>query len=310
MLAVFVLPPQAFTRCHSQHRCIGHQTSSGYSTRVSFTFAIKKPEHAHALSIGHGCSAEIRADHLLRPSAQQVPMDDINYRYCSPRQTYSQTQFEAGFPQRRSSSSASVPLSQPFDTQNFQPQLESYELSSHYGFDQSSEWAGNSVNADSLSTINASNFSPTDISEYTRPAQDPSWDPIGRSKARGVDNNLQPFITTSASHVGKANTIAGPVRSNDVFKRPNFQARQSFISVPDSGYGSQPTTIDGIISSSQAEAKGTDVVSVDTCPPIQRAPPPPASVKTEPSGVKRRRSKSFAQTCHCGRELKNRSEAV
>lgn len=235
----------------------------------------------------------------------------MNYQYYNPQQTYSQTQFETGFEQRRPSSSAPQPRSHSFDAQIFQPQLESYELPAQYGFDQSSVWADNNVNTDGLSTINASNFSPTDISEYTRPAQDASWDPIGRSKARGVDNNLQPFIATAASHVPKANTIAGPVPSTHVFKRPSFRPRQSFISVPDSGYGSQPPVIDGITSPSQTEAKENDLVSVDTCPPVTRAPPPPppSSVKTEPTSVKRRRSKSFAQTCPCGKELKNRSEA-
>ena len=235
----------------------------------------------------------------------------MNYQYYNLPQSYSQTPVSNSFDQRRSSSSASQPHAQSFHAHNFQPRLQDFPPPNQYGFDQSNGWTEASDELVDLSMINASNFNPTDIHEYTSSAREPPWDPTRGSKGREIDNSV-PFTPPAASHIPKANTVAGPLRSPDVFKRPSLGPRQSFASIPDSGYGSQPALVDGIPSFTQAKLKENDCTAAGTHLPIVTPPLPPSSVKTDPSpSVKRRRSKSFAElTCHCGKELKNRSDAV
>jgi hypothetical protein len=121
---------------------------------------------------------------------------------------------------------------------------------------------------------------------------------------------------TPASYVTKAYTVTGVGYPSPVFKRPSPKARQSYASIPDSGYGSQPTLIESIPGVTQAEVK--DVVFLPADPPqsVTEAPTRALSIKTDPNPIgsnpaKRRRSKSFIERCHiCKKELKNKSESV
>ena len=130
------------------------------------------------------------------------------------------------------------------------------------------------------------------------------------------DSRLHSYSTPPTSQRPKANTVAGPVYSPDELGRPPVRPRHSYISVPDSGYGSAATIPECITTSTQAPLKDTDLISVDTFPPVVTdapPPPPPSSVKTEPisGGTKRRRSKTFNKKCEeCDRELKNPSESA
>jgi hypothetical protein len=234
----------------------------------------------------------------------------MDYPYYNDHQSYPPTPVANNYSQRRSSSSASQPHPQPFPNPGFQPQLQ-YPLANQYGFDQSNEWTEDGGGIIHLSAVDASNFSLTDIHEYTRPAQEPPWDPAGRSKGRGIDNS-GPFTLPSASQIPKANTVAGPLPSPNTFKRPSLGPRPSYISIPDSGYGSQPALADAITSSTQAKLKEDDCTAVGTQLSLVTVPPPPSSVKTDPSpgSIKHRRSKSYDDCRYCGRIAKNRSDAV
>lgn len=233
--------------------------------------------------------------------------------YYGAPQSYPQTPVQHGFCQRRpSSSSASQCHTQTFDAQGFQPRPGSLEFPNQYNFGQSDEWPGSDAEFVGLPNT-GSNLNLTEINEFTRSEREPPWDPTGRTLARAPDNRLQLFIPTS--QVPKANTIAGPVYSPDCFKRPSFCPRQSCASIPDSGYGSQATILESITSLSQAEAPHVEFTTIGSLQSNIEVPRAPLSVKTDPSPsgskpVKRRRSKSFPDKCHCGKELKNRSEAV
>ena len=241
----------------------------------------------------------------------------MDYQYYNAPQSYPQTPVQDGFNQRRPSSSGSHPQPQGFSQQTFQPQVGGLEFGPQYAFDQANDWAHTHVGSADFPTSGAGHFDVTELSGYTRSEREPPWDPSGRTQARTVDDSLQLRSPDSALYIPKAYTVAGAAYPSPAFRRPSLgpRPRQSYASIPDSGYGSQPTVADSIPGLTQAQVK--DIEFPSSHPPPQsvtEAPPRALSVKTEPIGsgsTKRRRSKSFIEKCRlCPKELKNKSEAL
>lgn len=254
----------------------------------------------------------------------------MSFSYYDSQRVYRQGPVQNGFDQRRRSSSTSHSQPQAFPQQNYQPQVGGIEYEPHYAFDQSNDWAHNHVVSANFQTGGASQFDVTEIHEYTSSEREPPWDPAGRTQARTVDSNLQlcgstpaSYIPktytgtgTPASYIPKASTVTGAAYPSPVFKRPPLGPRQSYTSIPDSGYGSQATLVESIPGVTQAEVKGGVFLPVDPPKLVTAAPRRALSVKTDPNPIgsgptKRRRSRSFHEKCQaCGKELKNKSESM
>ena len=235
----------------------------------------------------------------------------MSSQYYNTHQSYPQPPVQNGYLQRPSSSASQL-QPQAFPHQNFQPQGGGFEFGPQYAFHQSNDWAHSQVESASFPTSGASQLDVTEINEYTSSAREPSWDPVGRTQARNVDSSLQLCSPASPSYIARAHTVAGATNPSPVFKRPFPRPRPSYVSIPDSGYGSQSTVVESIPGVSQAEVKDVVFLPADPSQSVTQAPTRALSVKTDPNPIaKRRRSKSFLENCReCGKELKNKSESV
>lgn len=225
--------------------------------------------------------------------------------------SYIPTRTQHGYRQSRSLSSPSQCQEQAFQAQEFQRPIGSLEDANQYSFDQPTGWDEENAVLPDLSNPVASDFSIEQIHNYTTSEREDPWNPAVGVQGRGSDNRFSFTFPTPSTGLTKAATVAGPAEPSDrQFKRPSLGPRASFASAADSGYYSQ-SQYGNLISPTHVERK--DVVFIPV-PPASEAPPPPASVKTDPnprgSQRKRRRSKLFNANCQiCDKEMKNPSDA-
>ena len=234
--------------------------------------------------------------------------------YGSPH-GYIPTRTQHGYRQSRALSSPSQSQEQPFQAQNFPRPIGNLEDADQYSFDQPTGWDEENAVLPELPSAVTSDFSieqlRREIQNHATSEREDPWNLAVGFQGRGPDNRFSFTFPTPPTGLTKAATVAGRAEPSDrQFKRPSLGPRTSFVSAADSGYYSQ-SQHGNLISPTHVERK--DIVFTQISP-TSEAPPPPASVKTDPtprgSQKKRRKSKSFNAKCQiCDKELKNPSDA-